>query len=306
MHNHKSEITKQKKPSIQSRLMYSALKSMNFSERFFEKMLRKPARGNNRMAPRQFSKPIIVKESHIEGFQLLNLRTKKSTNRHIIVLHGGAYVAEAIKGHRHLCRQLVLKHNFKVSFIDYPLAPEYRASYTIKLVRKAFNKISEENPDDEFLLLGDSAGGGLVLALLQILKAEQHPRIPEKTVLLSPWLDVSMSNPEIADYQNKDVLLNISGLKACGKLYARNLDLKSPEVSPIYGNLNGLSNIKIFVSTHELFYPDCLLLKQKIDNATGSTTSLVIKEKLIHDWIVLPIPERRETINEIAEFFKQG
>lgn len=117
----------------------------------------------------------------------------------------------------------------------------------------------------------------------------------------SPWLDLTMSNPDIY-YIEKDVLLDFEGLKGCGKLYAGELDLKDPLVSPIFGSLKYLSSIKVFVSTHELFYPDCILLQSMLESAEGSSVDLTVKNGLIHDWVLFPIKEQDQTIQEIAEF----
>ena len=142
----------------------------------------------------------------------------------------------------------------------------------------------------------------MALAFLQTLRDRKAQKIPAKTVLQSPWLDISMSNPEIQNYIEKDVLLDFEGLKDCGKLYAGDLDLKDPVVSPIYGNLEELNNIMVLVSTHELFYPDCIFLQQKIASVPGTTIKLYAKNEMIHDWIILPIDERDEAIHEIAQF----
>jgi monoterpene epsilon-lactone hydrolase len=290
-------------PSLKSRLIYYFLGLTNFSERIFRQLLTNPDRGTNQISSDKLNGELFVDQSELDNFKIATVRSKKSTAQHTILLHGGAYFAEAVKGHRQLIEKLVLLHDCKVSFIDYPLAPENNATTTLSLVEKAFNKIANEFPDDEFLLFGDSAGGGLALALIQILRDNKNPKMPLKTVLVSPWLDISMSNSEISGYTAKDVLLNYNGLKKCGKIYAQDLDLKDPKVSPIYGNLENLSKIKIFVSDSELFYPDCLLLKRKLDSASGSTAFLSIKEKMIHDWIVLPIKERDDTIYEVVNFY---
>ncbi len=218
------------------------------------------------------------------------------------MFHGGAYVAEATKGHRVLIEELVLKYHFKVTFIEYPLAPENDATITHKIIYEAF-KILTKSYQDDFYFLGDSAGGGLALAFLQTLRNHKSSVIPKKTVLLSPWLDVTMSNPEIKNYIDKDVLLQVEGLKACGQIYAAETNLTDPLISPIFGNLENLNHLKVFVSNYELFYPDCILLKNKVEFVEGTKIDLVIKDKMIHDWVVLPIKERNETIAEIAEFY---
>ncbi len=290
-------------PSLKSRLIYYSLGFFNFSERIFHTLLTDPERGTNQISSNKLKGKLLVDQSALDDFKITTVRSKNPTTKHIILLHGGAYFAEAVKGHRQLIEKLVLLHNFKVSFIDYPLSPENNATITTNFVKKAFNKIADEYSSDELLLFGDSAGGGLALTLLQLLRDDNNPHIPLKTVLVSPWLDISMSNSEISDYTGKDVLLNYNGLKKCGKIYAQDLDLKDPKVSPIFGNLENLSKIKIFVSDFELFYPDSMVLKEKLDSASGSTALLTIKEKMIHDWIVLPIRERNETIDEIVEFY---
>ena len=224
-------------PSLKSRLIYYSLRFLNFSEKIFHKLLTNPDRGTNQISSNKLNGKVFVDQSIIDGFKIVTVRSKNPTAKHILFLHGGAYFAEAVKGHRQLIENLVLLHNFKVSFFDYPLSPENNATITTRFIEKAFNKMADEFPTDEFLLFGDSAGGGLALALLQLLRDNHNLQIPLKTVLVSPWLDISMSNSEISDYTDKDVLLNVAGLKKCGEVYAQDLDLKDSRVSPIYGNL---------------------------------------------------------------------
>jgi acetyl esterase/lipase len=115
-----------------------------------------------------------------------------------------------------------------------------------------------------------------------------------------------MSNPGIKNFVDRDVLLDLQGLIECGKLYADQLDLRDPAVSPLYGNLEDLPPVKIWVSDCELFYPDCISLNEKLNAAAGSVSELSVKEKMIHDWIVFNIRERDETIAEIVDFFKKN
>ena len=295
-------LTKSSPPSFASKLIYRSLKLLKISNKIFTKLLSNPDRGTNHLSPDKFSGKLLVTESLLDGFKIVSASKKDCTNKHILLFHGGVYIGEASKGHRQLVERLALS-GFMVSFMDYPLSPENNALITISWVEKAFNKMVKEYPNDIFFLFGDSAGGGLALALLQILKNNNNRHIPLKTVLVSPWLDISMTNPDILDYISKDVLLSYEGLKKGGKLYAQDVDVKDPRVSPIYGHFDNLAEIKIFVSNMELFYPDCLLLKSKLAAAPGTTGFLSVKEKMVHDWIVLPIRERKEIVEEIVEFY---
>ncbi|MBT4729447.1 MAG: alpha/beta hydrolase [Bacteroidetes bacterium] len=297
------KTTEKQETSSKSRMIYKMLKSADTKDKTFVKLLNNPERGTNEISASKINKKLQVEERIVNGFKVLTFQSPSATNKHIVFFHGGAYVAEAMKGHRILIEKLALIYHFKVSFIDYPLAPENDATLCLQMIQQAYIELIAANLNDEFYLLGDSAGGGLALSLLQLLRDNNRTIRPKKTVLLSPWLDISMSNPEILNFVDKDVLLSLSGLNECAKLYAREMDLKNPKVSPIYGNLENLSEIKVFVSTHELFYPDCSLLKSKIDSVQGSTIDLSFKKEMIHDWLVLPIPESDETIQEVADFF---
>ena len=298
-----SEAQGQVEPGKKSQLIYKFLKAFKAKERLFRKMSTKPARNNKKLVPGKISRKLHVTQAQIEGCRILTVSPERQGTRHIILLHGGAYVAEAAAGHRVLMEKLALRHGFKVTFVDYPLAPEHQASETTGIVLKICLELLRLHSADDFYLLGDSAGGGLALTLLQLLKARNIARRPLKTVLLSPWLDLSLQNPGIGPYVEKEVLLSLDGLRTCGKQYAGELDLNNPLVSPIAGDLNGLHNLKVFVSTHELFYPDCLLLKEKIEKAEGTILELSIKYKMVHDWVMTPTPESDQTIDEIAQFF---
>jgi len=155
--------------------------------------------------------------------------------------------------------------------------------------------------NDEFYLFGDSSGGGLALAFLQRLKEEKQLPFPKKTVLMSPWADVSMTNEEIEEFAEKDPLLPLNGLIITGKQFAGELDVKDPLISPIYGNMDNLGEIFLIFGTNEILYPDCLKLSDMLEIAVGTSVEIKIGENLCHDWILAPLKESEETIDEIGK-----
>jgi monoterpene epsilon-lactone hydrolase len=299
----KSNIDKETRASLKARIIHRALKTINFSGRTFAKLLNDPGRNTGIFAPERISRRLRVLSREIDGFNILTVSKSENINKHIILLHGGAYIAEAVKGHKVLMEELALSYNFRVTVPDFPLAPENKALKTLGFIEKAYREIRNVYPEDKFFLFGDSSGGGLAMALLQMMKQKDEIDLPVKTALVSPWLDVSMSNHGIDKYLETDILLDRKALIECGKLYAGSLELKDPLVSPMYGNLEDLPPIKIWVSDDELFYPDCLLLNEKLNSAQGSSSTISVKNRMIHDWIVLPVREAKETISDIAAFY---
>lgn len=288
--------------SFQAKMIYTVSKLFALKRNIFKSLMLKPKRGGSIINRKNFSKKLVYSQRMIEEFELISIATDQKCKKHIFFLHGGAYTVEANKGHKDLMEKLAINYDFRISFLDYPKAPEYSAEYTHKIVEQAFIELTITYKEDKFSLLGDSAGGGLALSFLQKWIRKNAEINPEKTVLLSPWLDISLDNPQIPEYEKKEVILDLETLRICGKRYAQDIDLKNPLVSPIYGDHSDLSDIRVFVSNYEIFFPDCLLLEEKIKDVKGTSMSLIIREELIHDWTIFPMPESDETINEIALF----
>lgn len=272
-------------------------------KKYKEKDFLNPRRDTDFLNKKNFDKSFITDEQFIEECQVLTVFSKESSNKHVIFLHGGAYVMRAVRAHKNIIEKLVKKYHLKVTFIDYPLAPENTVEKAHKVVLESYKKITHKYKYDEFYLFGDSSGGGLALAFLQKLKDEQNLYFPKKTVLMSPWTDVSMSNEEIKDFEEKDPILPLNGLIVTGKQFAGELDVKNPTISPIYGNMDNLGEIFLIFGTNEILYPDCLKLSDMLEVSVGTSVEIKIGENLCHDWILAPLKESEETIDEIGKFF---
>lgn len=288
--------------SLLSDIAVPVAKMVN-AKRGNEKAMENPRRDTDFFNRKNFRKEFIAEEEFIDGFQVITVKTEKSLNRHVIFLHGGGYVLRAVRSHKNIVERMVKKYNLKVTFVDYPLAPEYIADKTHEVLMKAYKSVTEKNIGDEFYFFGDSAGGGLALAFLQEVRDKHVTPFPKKTVLMSPWPDISMTNEEIKDFEEKDPLLPVQSLIKAGKQYAGNLDLKSPLVSPIYGNMDNLGDIMLLFGTNEVLYPDCMKLSDMFDIAIGTRMELYIGENLCHDWILAPLKETDEALDAIGKFY---
>ena len=262
-----------------------------------------PRRDTDFLNKKFFDNSLNIEEQFIDGFQMLTIFKNNSKNKHIIFLHGGAYVMKAVKGHKTIIETMAKKYNLKVTFIDYPLAPENDIQKAHEILIKTYKKITLKYKDDDFFLFGDSSGGGLALSFLQQLKNINDVPFPKKTVLMSPWVDVSMSNSKIKDFEKKDPLLPLNGLIATGKQFAGSLDTQNPLISPIYGNMDNLKEIFLIFGTNEILYPDCLKLEKLLKNSNGTKIKTKIGKNLCHDWILAPLKETKETIDEICNFY---
>ena len=267
-----------------------------------KRSIEKPRRGNRQFELKKF-KDLRAERIFVDGYACITAESGENASPHIIFLHGGAYVAEGLLFHRKFMEKLIKEYAMRVTYLDYPLAPENDAKKTQAVLFEAYEILTKKYEKDEFVLLGDSAGGGLALAFLQTL-AKRGGKMPQKTVLLSPWVDVSMSHPMAAEYEKKDPTLSIEALLYAGKEYARELPLNDPSISPIFGNFDGLGEIFVTVGESELFYPDCISLKERADKAKNTALTLAVFENMFHDFIMTPVRESEIGCRLIAQFLK--
>lgn len=267
------------------------------------RMLKKPKRGGRAVYADKLGKCFIGQDDEVDGFHILSVSGKMENRRHVIFLHGGAYVTEATAGHLRIVKRFVRDFGLHVTSVDYPLAPECTVEATHRVVLNVYKKFLTTYPDHEFCLFGDSAGGGLALALLQVLRDEGIERLPIRTALVSPWVDLTMSNPDMAALQRRDFILSVGGLSYAARAYAGDLPLTDVRLSPTYGNLDNLGDILVITSTNEILYPDCVLLAKKLGQAHGTTVQLDEIRGLFHDFVVAPVPQTGRTIEAVGKFF---
>lgn len=202
----------------------------------------------------------------------------------ILYFHGGAYIAEATKDHWDFIKQIVLDTGSTVIFPDYPLIPKYNYKDVFAMVEPLYKEIIEQVENDNLIVMGDSAGGGLGLALMEKI-SQENIKLPKKTILISPWLDVRLTNPKIEETQKKDKELNKQNLKLAGIAYADGDGINNYLVNPIDGDLSKLENIIVFTGTDDILNPDVYLLQER---AKQVNVEVLIKqyEGADHIWFI--------------------
>ncbi|MBE8516667.1 alpha/beta hydrolase fold domain-containing protein [Amycolatopsis sp. H6(2020)] len=144
---------------------------------------------------------------------------------------------------------------------------------------------------------GDSAGGGLALAVAQTLPAAGRP-LPARLVLLSPWLDITMSNPQIRQVERRDPWLSSAGLIEAGQAWAGGDDPHDPRLSPINGPIAGLPPLDLYIGTADVFHPDTGRLREKAAQA-GVAIRLTEVDGAFHVYTLAPVPKARMATHAI-------
>jgi acetyl esterase/lipase len=225
-------------PSIQSKAINVMLHLMRM-KRTVNRMRQRVEIGERTYtepSPRLHRKHQISKRE-LNGHLVWTIAPKeKPSGKHVIYLHGGAYVNSFAPQHWDLMSKLVQAANCTVTAPNYPHAPEYYVGDVFALMLPLYNELAAAAGSSNITIMGDSSGGGIALALAQRLRGEGIAQ-PGRLILLSPWLDATLSNPEIAEFDKIDPFLGVDGLKYGGAVYARDVDPKSYLVSPVYGSV---------------------------------------------------------------------
>lgn len=133
---------------------------------------------------------------------------------------------------------------------------------------------------------------------------ERGERQPENIILISPVLDMTLTNPEIKEVESRDPIIATPGVRDIAKLYAGERSVEYYLISPIYGNLECLGKISVFIGTHDLLFPDVKKFKKMMEEK-GIPINYYEYEKMLHVWPLFPLPESKKAIKQIIDIIYQ-
>lgn len=237
-----------------------------------------------------------VSERTVEGFRCVTVAPRGGpAERGALYLHGGSYMAEIIAQHWELVGRLA-DAGVRVEVPIYGLAPDFTWHAAYPFVTAVYRGMLETLPASALTIAGDSAGGGLALGLAQSLLDAGLPQ-PGRTLLLSPWLDLTLSNPAID--RVRDPWLDRDQLVECGLAWAGGTDPADPHLSPLNGPLAGLAPLHVYIGTRDLLHPDVLRLRDRAA-AAGTPLHLTEQRGAVHVYPLLPVPEGRSATERIV------
>lgn len=230
-------------------------------------------------------------------------------NKRILYLHGGGYAAGNLDTHRALCGDISVASGTSVLNVDYRLAPEYAAPAQFDDALLAYRWMLDNGPlgEDEAshaFVAGDSAGGGLGLAVLQGIR-DAGLRAPDAAALISPWTDMTGSGPSMRSNADKDPMVGYGLLSWMAGMVVGDGNPADPRVSPLFGEYAGLPPVLIQVGEDETLLDDSLRVADKA-KAAGVDVTLERWPDVIHVWHALghAVPESSQGINRVGEYLR--
>jgi acetyl esterase/lipase len=216
-------------------------------------------------------------------------RTAPTPTGQVLYLHGGGFIGEILPMHWALIAKIANGGPAEVTVPIYPLAPHSTASRTVPVATDIAADLIARSGAQAVTLMGDSAGGNIVLGIAQALRHRGLPQ-PRQLILISPGLDASKSNPAIASVARHDRVLGVAGSTASTQQYLGELDSKDPLVSPLYADLRGLAPMVVFSGTYDIHNPDARDFVARARDA-GVSVDYHEERRAQHDFALLPTAE---------------
>ena len=196
----------------------------------------------------------------------------------ILYLHGGAYIAGSAIAYRNFVGQIASRAKVRAFIPEYRLAPEHPFPAAIEDAQAAYEGLGREG-FGSISIVGDSAGGGLALALL--LLVSKAGAKPKAAAVMSPWTDLTLIGETMTSKGEADPLLTREVLTDAAHAYLTNVVAENPEASPLFGDLNGLPAVLIHVGEDEVLLDDSVRFAQRLSES-GNQGELHVWEGMTH------------------------
>ncbi len=253
-------------------------------------------------------KQVAVEETSVGGRYAEWLRPEAvQPDRVILYLHGGAYTRGSCATHRALAARIGYAAEMPVLLIDYRLAPEHPFPAAIEDAAAAFEFLDGAGfHPEQIAVAGDSAGGGLSLALVQKLRREGRD-VPGAVACLSPWADLTLSHETVSRLGSDDPFFPTPDQLAVSALhYAGGADLLHPGLSPVNGDFQEFPPLLIQVGGNEILLGDSLVVAERA-RAAGGVVSLEVWEGMWHVWQMFAgqVAEASEAVDRVGVFLNE-
>jgi len=245
-----------------------------------------------------------VEETAEDGMVTWRVRPRRRAGvARVLYLHGGGYVHPLTADYWRLARALT-GAPAEVVVPGYPLAPDATVDDVLPRLLRLHDELVAADPGLPLVLMGDSAGGAMVLALAMRLRDLGRPA-PALVVALSPWLDATLRDAEVEDLEATDPMLAESGLRAAGHWWAGGRGPADPLVSPVRGSLAGLPPLEVWIGDRDILRPavDTLATLAERDGADLHVHEVTA---MFHVWMTRAVPEGRRTRRELARSVRKA
>lgn len=238
-----------------------------------------------------------VAVSEFQGCPVWTMAPKdRPVTADILFWHGGGYVYPISPLHWKFLAHMAEKHGWSITVPYYPLAPDSDAEATTDWALAYYRHYLAGREGRDFIMAGDSAGGGLTAATAMLAR-DAGLALPDKLILICPWLALDPKHPDQPDIEPREVILTKGGIAEAGRLYAGGLGVENFRCSPINGMWSDLPPVLLFGGGNDILATDARELKAKLLHAEHIELA-----GMMHDWPIFSFSESRTAQAQMAAF----
>lgn len=243
-------------------------------------------------------------ERHWPGGEVVASPNATDQTPVLLYLHGGGYIACSPETHRPLIGSLATRLDATVFVPAYRLAPEHPFPAALEDARRAYEYLTSDLGIDasRIVIAGDSAGGGLALALGLLLRDEGAPR-PAGIVVYSPWTDLALTGPSLDENTDRCAMFAGVTIRRASVFYVGDADPRNPYVSPLYGDYHGMPPLLVHASLDEVLRDDAIRVAVRARDA-GVRVELRLWHRVPHVWqfFAAVLPEADQSLGDTVRF----
>ena len=288
------------------------------TERILKTVIRKPSQFNLppnslRLALEQLcrafpqNKEVEIRTLRLAGLRAEEIKPQTESTQLIFHIHGGAFFLGSLKTHRAFLTQIAARTQMQILHVDYPLSPEHQHPEAIDALFDIYTTLLDQGVQSKDIILsGDSCGANLALALALRIQQEKLPQV-SGLILLSPFLDLTLTSESLRYNAQHDALLSIETLETGIDYYVpKNMDKSDPTISPLFADLTGLPPILVQVGSKEILLDDAQRFKERAEQANVEVhfkiyTGMWHNFQMFSAWF----DEAQQAIADLAEFAHQ-
>ena len=223
----------------------------------------------------------------------------------VLYFHGGGYVFGNPRTHSAMLGTLVQRTGAVAVLPEYPLAPEAPFPAAVDHALAAYYACLAQGMDPSRLVMGgDSAGGGLALALLALLIADGAP-LPAGTFAFSPLTDLGFTGGSMVSNAREDVVLPAHRTSDMAAHYLAGHRVDDPRATPLKADFRGAPDVWLTVGDTEILLDDSRRMAARLKAQRVSVT-LEVAHNLPHVWPLFHnlLPEARRTLDMLSIWIK--
>ena len=253
------------------------------------------------------NKEVEIRPLRLAGLRAEEIKPQSESSQLILHIHGGAFFLGSLKTHRAFLTHVAARTQMQVLHVDYPLAPESVYPEASDAIFDIYTTLLGQGIQaKDIILSGDSCGANLALALALKIRDEGLPQV-SGLILLSPFLDLTLTSESLRYNRKHDALLSIETLEAGIDYYVpKFMDTADPAISPLFADLTGLPPILVQVGSKEILLDDAQRFKEKAQQAGVNLTYKLYTGmwhnfQMFHHWF----DEGKQALADLAEFAHQ-